>query len=154
MRTTEVKLNADLQRMQETLKALLEQVGKVLAIKYLVLDGHFGNFPSATMVKEAGLHLISKLRQDTCLYYSFQGVYKGVGPQPRYGHKVDARKMDEKYLKESQVEKSLRTDIYQAELRNRDFAQPLNVVILLRTNLGTPGPEARYSVQHRHGVEL
>jgi putative transposase len=71
------------------------------------------------------------------LFLPFQGEYKGVGPHPKYGDKVDVRKMDERYLKESTVEKNLRTDIYQAELLNKEFALPLNVVIILKTNLDT-----------------
>jgi putative transposase len=133
---TAIVLNAELQRIQAALKVLLELIGKVLPIKYLVLDGHFGNFPSATMATQAGLQLISKLRHDARLYFSYLGAYKGKGPHTKYGDKVDARKMDEK-LKESTVEKNIRTDIYQAELLNQEFALPLNVVIILKTNLDT-----------------
>ncbi|MGD0613392.1 MAG: transposase [Anaerolineales bacterium] len=132
-----VVLNAELQRIQVALKAFLEQIGKVLALKYLVMDGHFGNYPSAVMVTQAGLQLISKLRQDAALYYSYTGTYPGVGPHPKYGDRVIVRKLDQKYLKESTVEKNIRTDIYQAELLNKEFALPLNVVIVLKTNLDT-----------------
>jgi len=50
---------------------------------------------------------------------------------------VVARKVDERYLKESTVEKNIRPDIYQAELLNKEFALPLNVAIILKTNLDT-----------------
>ena len=136
-KSAEVVLNAELQRIQAALKAFLEQIGKVLALKYLVLDGHFGNYPSAVMVTQTGLQLISKLRQDAALYFSYAGTYKGKGPYPKYGEKVVVRKMDPKYLKESTIEKNIRTDIYQAELLNKEFALPLNVVIVLKTNLDT-----------------
>jgi hypothetical protein len=132
-----VVLNAELQRIQASLQAFLQQIGKVLALKYLVMDGHFGNYPSAVMVTQIGLQLISKLRQDAALYFSYSGTYPGVGPHPKYGDRVNARKMDPKYLKESNVEKNIRTDIYQAELLNKEFALPLNVVIILKTNLET-----------------
>jgi hypothetical protein len=36
-----------LQRIQVALKALLSLIGRVLTIKYLAMDGHFGNFPAA-----------------------------------------------------------------------------------------------------------
>ena len=132
-----IELNAELQRIQAALKALLERIGKVLPIKYLVMDGHFGNFPSAMMVKQAGLQLISKLRSDASLYSPYQGAYQGVGPPRKYGHKVVARKVDARYLKESTVEKNIRTDIYQAELLNKEFTLALNIVIILKTNLKT-----------------
>jgi len=132
-----VVLNAELQRIQVALKAFLEQISKVLSLRYLVMDGHFGNYPSAVMVTQAGLQLISKLRQDAALYFTFTGTYPGVGPHPKYGDKVDVHKMDPKGLKESKLEKNIRTDIYQAELLNKEFALPLNVVIVLKTNLDT-----------------
>jgi len=132
-----VVLNAELQRIQVALKAFLEQISKVLSLRYLVMDGHFGNYPSAVMVTQAGLQLISKLRQDAALYFTFTGTYPGVGPHPKYGDKVDVHKMDPKSLKESTVEKNIRTDIYQAELLNKEFALPLNVVIVLKTSLDT-----------------
>ena len=136
-KSAEVVLNAELQRIQVALKAFLQQIGKVLTLKYLVLDGHFGNYPSAVMVTQTRLQLISKLRQDAALYFSYSGPYQGKGPYPKYGEKVVIRKMDPKYLKESTIEKKIRTDVYQAELFNKEFALPLNVVIVLKTNLDT-----------------
>lgn len=132
-KSTEVVLNTELQRIQVALKALLLLMGKVLPLKYLVMDGHFGNFPSASMVIQAGLQLITKLRQDAALYFP----YEGTQPHTKYGDKVIVRKMDARYLKESTTEKNIRTDIYQAKLLNKEFALPLNVVIILKTNLDT-----------------
>jgi len=132
-KSSEVVLNAELQRIQVALKALLLLMGKVLPLKYLVMDGHFGNFPSASMVIQTGLQLISKLRQDAALYFP----YEGTEPHTKYGNKVIVRKMDARYLKESTTEKNIRTDIYQAKLLNKEFALPLNVVIILKTNLDT-----------------
>jgi len=136
-KSTDVVLNAELQHIQEALKTFLQLIGKVLSLKYLVMDGHFGNHPSAVMVIQTGLQLISKFRQDAALYFSYTGTYKGAGPYPKYGDKVNVRKMDQKYLKESTVEKNIRTNIYRAELLNKEFALPLNVVIVLKTNLDT-----------------
>jgi putative transposase len=136
-KSAEVVLNAELQRIQVALKAFLQLIGKVLSLKYLVMDGHFGNYPSAAMVTQTGLQLISKLRQDAALYFSYTGTYQGAGPYPKYGDKADVHKIDQKYLKESKLEKNIRTDIYQAELLNKEFALPLNVVIVLKTNLDT-----------------
>jgi putative transposase len=50
--------------IQPALKRLLETIGIILSLKYVVLDGHFGNYPSAFMVRETNLHLISKMRSD------------------------------------------------------------------------------------------
>jgi len=130
-------LSPELLRIQPALQAFLAILKGVLAIKYLVMDGHFGNYPSAWMVLQAGLHFVSKLRCDAALYEPFTGKYRGRGPHPKYGDKVDVHKVKKKYLKSDKVEAGLRTQIYQATLLNKEFAAPINVVIVLKTNLST-----------------
>jgi hypothetical protein len=130
-------LSAELLRIQPVLQAFLAVVKGVLSISYLVMDGHFGNYPSAWMVVHAGLHLVSKLRYDAALYEPFSGKYGGRGPHPKYGDKIDVHKMKKKYLKSDTKEKGIRTQIYQATLLNKEFAFPLNVVVILKTNLAT-----------------
>ena len=39
------------------------------------------------------------------------------------------------YLKDSKAENGYQTNIYQLELLHREFASPLNVVIIVKTNL-------------------
>lgn len=130
-------LSVELLRIQPVLQAFLAVVKGVLSLSYLVLDGHFGNYPSAWMVRQSGLHLVSKLRWDASLYAPFSGKYRGRGPHPKYGDKIDVHKMKKKYLKSDTKEKGIRTQIYQATLLNKEFAFPLNVVIILKTNLST-----------------
>lgn len=132
-----VELNPELLRIQTALKRLLETIGNWISLKYVALDGHFGNYPSAFMVREIGLHLVSKLRSDAALYPAFEGEHNRPGPKPMYGKKLDARKLDAKYLKETTTADNLRTDIYQGEFHNKEFAFALNVVIILKTNLLT-----------------
>ena len=45
--------------------------------------------------------------------------------------------MPEKYLKETTVEGSIETRLYQAQLLHKAFPQPLHVVIIVKTNLRT-----------------
>ena len=130
-----VVLSAELWRIQTALRGFLKTVGTALPLKYVALDGHFGNYPSAFMVRQEHLHLISKLRSDAALYPAFEGDHHGPGPKPKYGEKIDVRKMDKKYLKETSTKGNLRTDIYQGQLYNKEFAFALNVVIILKTNL-------------------
>jgi len=130
-------LSADLLRIQPVLQAFLAVLKGVWSISYLVMDGHFGNYPSAWMVVQTGLHFISKLRWDAALYEPFSGTYRGRGPHPKYGDKVNVRKMKKEYLKSDTVEDGLRTQIYQATLLNKEFAFLINVVIVLKTNLST-----------------
>jgi len=130
-------LSAELLRIQPVLQAFLAVVRGVLSISYLVMDGHFGNYPSAWMVVQTGLQFVSKLRHDAALYEPFSGKYCGHGPHPKYGHKVDVHKMKKKYLKSDKTAEGMRTQIYQATLLNKEFAFSLNVVIVLKTNLST-----------------
>jgi Transposase DDE domain len=100
-------------------------------------NGHFGNYPSAWMVLQSGLQFVSKLRQDAALYEPFRGKYRGRGPHPKYGDKVDVRKMKKEYLKSDKVQDGVRTQMYQATLLNKEFAFPINVVVILKINLST-----------------
>jgi hypothetical protein len=133
----DVVLSAELVRIQKALQAVLETVRTVLSLRYVVLDGHFGNYPSAWMVRQENLHLISKLRSDAALYVPFEGKYSGTGRPTKYGDKINVRQMDPKYLKETSTEKNLRTDIYQGQFYNKEFTFALNVVMILKTNLTT-----------------
>jgi len=130
-------LNPELLRIQPILQAFLAVLKGVLRVRYLVMDGHFGNYPSAWMVLQTGLQLVSKFRSDAALFEPFTGKYCGHGPHPTYGDKVDVRSMKKKYLKADETEAGIRTQIYQATLLNREFVAPLNVVVILKTNLSS-----------------
>ena len=128
-------LSPELLRIQPVFQAFLAVLKGMVSISYLVMDGHFGNYPSAWMVRQSGLHFVSKLRHDAALYEPFSGKYRGCGPHPKYGDKIDVHKLKKKYLKSDTKEKGIRTQIYQATLLNKEFAFPLNVVVILKTNL-------------------
>jgi putative transposase len=130
-------LSLELLRIQPVLQAFLAILKGIVTVRYIVLDGHFGNYPSAWMVLQTGLQLVSKLRFDAALYEPFTGKYRGRGPHPKYGDKVDVRKMKKKYLKADDTEAGIRTQIYQATLLNHEFVSPINVVVILKTNLST-----------------
>ena len=130
-------LSPELLRIQPILQAFLVMLKGVLTVRYLVMDGHFGNYPSAWMVLQTGLQLVSKFRSDAALFEPFTGTYCGHGPHPTYGDKVDVRTMKKKYLKADETEAGIRTQIYQAALLNREFACPINVVVILKTNLSS-----------------
>jgi len=130
-------LSPELLRIQLVLQAFLAILKGMLAVQYLVMDGHFGNYPSAWMVVQTGLHFVSKLRSDAALYEPFTGKYCGRGARPKYGDKVDVHKMKKKYLKSDKKEDGIRTQIYQAVLLNKGFAFSINVVVILKTNLST-----------------
>jgi putative transposase len=133
----DVTLTPELWRITGWLEALLQLIAGVVSLAYLVLDGHFGNHNALQMARQNNLHLISKLRCDAALYFPYTGPYAGRGPRRKYGRKVDYTHMPEKFLIETTVEGPIQTRLYQAQLLHKEFAQPLHVVIIVKTNLHT-----------------
>jgi putative transposase len=133
----QVDLTAELKRIQNMVQKQLEMLQGMVSIRHLALDGHFGNNNALQMVLQCGLHLISKLRCDSALYFRYDGPQKKKGPRKKYGQKVDYRNIPDKYLVEKRTDGDIETRIYQAEMLHREFAQPLNVVIITKTNLKT-----------------
>lgn len=134
---TEVVLNPELQHIQKMLQTFLHLSQGIIPLIYVVLDGHFGNHPALAMVKQCQLHLISKLRADAALFLPYTGSSSKRGPRPRLGERVNVRQIPETYLQETNVADDIEVRIYQMPLLNREFPNPLNVVVILKTNLKT-----------------
>jgi putative transposase len=77
------------------------------------------------------------LRHGAALYVPYEGPYGGRGPHRTYGSKLDDPHIPVKYLKRTIVEDNLQTNISQAQMLHKEFANPLNVVILVKINLKT-----------------
>ena len=135
----DVTLTPELSRITGMLDALLKRIAGVVPLTYLVLDGHFGNNNALQMARQCKLHLISKLRCDAALYFPYAGPYAGRGPRRKYGSKLAYDNMPAQYLKETTVEGHIHTRLYQAQLLHKEFAQPLNAVIIVKTNLQHTG---------------
>ena len=133
----EVTLNPELQRIQKMLQSLLNTIRGTIQVTYLVLDGQFGNHPVFHMVRQGQLHLISKLRHDAALHFAYVGPKPKRGPTPRLGEQMNVRKIPDQYLKETKIAGGFETRTYQMQLLHEDFPDPLNIVILLRTNQST-----------------
>jgi hypothetical protein len=127
----------ELLRITGWLEALLHLIAGVVSLPYLVLDGHFGNHNALQMARQHNLHLISKLRCDAALYFPSTGPYAGRGAHRKYGDKVDYDDIPLPYRKETTVEGQIKTCVYQMQLLHKEFAQPLNVVIIVKTHLRT-----------------
>lgn len=88
------------------------------------------------MVRQrTSLHLISKLRSDSALHFQYQGAQKPSGANRQYGAKVDYRHLPLSYRVAQSQEKGVLTEVYQASMLHGCFSGPLNVVILVKTNL-------------------
>ena len=85
------------------------------------------------MVSQCGLHLISKLGTDAALYYPPTTPYKGRGRRTIYG----IVSIHNKWRASVETTDNIRTEVYQVHLRHKQFADPLNVVGLLKTHLLT-----------------
>jgi putative transposase len=130
---TDVCLNGELRMIKGAILALLSLIAGLLPIRYLVLDGHFGNNHAMQMARQCNLHLISKLRYDSQLCTPYQGPSK----HRKYGERLNPRQMPHSYRVASCIEEGIRTDIYQLTALSSAFASPLNVVIILKTHLRT-----------------
>ncbi len=134
---TTVTLTPELTRIQAMIAALLTRIGGLLPLTYLVVDGHFGNNNALQMTRQCHLHMISKLRSDSAVYLPYDGPYAGRGPHRIYGDKINPRAMPARLLRQTTVDNGIATRIYQLEARHTTFAQPLNVVVIVKTNLTT-----------------
>jgi len=130
---TQVNLNSELRLIRGMVSALLTLMGGQIPLTYILLDGHFGNNNALQMVLQLNLHLISKLRYDSKLFLPDDGNDR----RRKYGERINPRQISTQYQVESCVEQDIRTDIYHLTALSSSFADPLNVVILLKTNLKT-----------------
>jgi hypothetical protein len=133
----DVTLTPELVRITGMLSALRQLIAGVVSLTYLVLDGHFGHHNALHMARQHNLHLISKLRCDAALYVPYTGPYAGRGPHRKYGDKLDYSNLPVSSLKETTVEGQMKTCVYQMQLLHKEFTQPLNIVIIVKTNLRT-----------------
>lgn len=131
---TVVTFTPELVRIQGWIQAVLQQIKGFVPLTYLLLDGHFGNNNALQMARQLNLHLISKLRYDSALYLPYENPEPGKKCQRKYGEKLNFSQIPTKFLKSSTVERQIKTEVYQAELLHKEFAQPLNVIILVKTN--------------------
>ncbi|MFZ4504699.1 MAG: transposase, partial [Methylovulum sp.] len=76
---TDVTLSAFQLQLKACIQLALNLILDSLTIAYFVYDGALGNNAGFQLVKQAGLHLISKLRHNSTLYFPYNGTYSGKG---------------------------------------------------------------------------
>ena len=134
---TQVTLTPELQLIQNMVQKQRLLINALFAVTYLVLDGHFGHNNALQMTRQCGLHLISKLRCDAALYFQYAGPQHKYGARRKYGAKINYDRIPARYLQASYIDQDIQTDYYQATMLHKTFAQLLNVVIIVKTNLKT-----------------
>jgi putative transposase len=132
-----VDLSPSLRFIQLHIKRLQEQIGDTFKVVYFIFDGELGHNDALQMVRQVDLHLISKLRHNSALYLPYDGPYSGRGPRRKYGQKLDYRNMPSEHLKATSIDKEIKTQIYQMSLWHKKFADLLNIVVIVKTNLKT-----------------
>jgi len=134
----QIEWTAEIQRIKEMAMPLCQRVRPLCPLRYFVLDGHFGNNNVMQMVRQClSLHLICKLRNDSALYFLYAGVQKPLGRKRIYGAKIQYDDIPANYLVERVICHAIQTDIYQATMVHKSFADLINVVIIVKTNLAT-----------------
>jgi putative transposase len=108
-----VELSPSLRFIQAQLARLLQQVGTHLKVVYFLFDGELGHNDAVQMVRHLGLHLVSKLRYNSALYFPYEGPYAGRGPRRKYGKRLDYRNLPAKHVQATSIEEGIKTDIYQ-----------------------------------------
>jgi hypothetical protein len=135
--TAAVTLTPEFVRITGLLGALLTLRAGFVSWTYRVLDGHFGNHNARPMARRSHLHRMSTLRCEAARYCPDAGPYAGRGPCRQYDRQVDDTKMPEKDLTETPVAGHSHTHVDQAPRRHNECAQPLTVVIIVKTTLHT-----------------
>jgi len=132
-----VELSPSLCFIQKQITRVLAQIGDAVKVVYFIFDGEFGHHDALQMVRQVGLHLISKLRYTSALYFPYEGPYSGRGPHRKYGQKLDYHTIPSEYLASTSIDKEIKTQIYQMPLWHKKFADLLNIVVMVKTNLKT-----------------
>jgi putative transposase len=133
----DVELSPFQTQLQGCILAALKLVGVDLSLVYFVYDGALGNNAGLQSVTPTGLHLISKLRHDSTLYFPYAGGYSGKGRRRKYGERLTLETLTEAHLKAEATEQDIRTRVYQAQAWHKNFPELLNVAVIVKANLKT-----------------
>ena len=133
----EVVFSPELQRIKTQAEKVLEQIKDKLSVCYLVLDGHFGNHCAYAMVRQLNLHIISKMNHNAELYLQPTAQEKAEHPRLKYGTRLNYACLPESLRSSRSTQDGYDIQIYQATCLHKLFAEPINVVIVVKTHLET-----------------
>lgn len=133
----EATLSPELARILAQTQRVLALIKIKTRVAYFVLDGHFGNCGATSMVRQLEMHIISKLHHNAELYLQPTSEEKARRPRLKYGARVDYKNLPAELRTSSKCEEGVRIDVYQAPCLHKLFADPINVVIVVKTHLQT-----------------
>lgn len=120
--------------IQTHITSVLTMIKQKVDIRYLLLDGAFGNNNALQMSRRCRLNLISKLRFDAALYFPYEGPQKKKGNKRKYGEKVDPHQIPDNYLVSHVREEEFETRIYGFQVWSKKFPDLLNIAVIQRIN--------------------
>lgn len=133
---TVVELTPFQLQLQGCIRQAQELSVRDLKLCYFVYDGALGNNNGLQLVKQTGMHLISKLRHDSELYLPYVGEPNGNKPK-KYGDRITLARLEQETVCQETLEKNIRTRVYQIQVWHKKFPELLNVVVIVRTNVTT-----------------
>lgn len=133
----EVTLSPELLRIFAQAQKVMALIKEKTRVGYFVLDGHFGNHLACSMARQLDLHIISKMKHNAELYLQPTGEEKAKRPKLKYGARIDYTNLPEALRVSSTDEDGYRIEVYQAHCLHKLFAELINVVIVVKTNLET-----------------
>jgi len=116
---------------------VLALIGNKIRPAYFVLDGHYGNHYACSMVRQLGLHIISKMPHNAELYLQPTAQERAERPKLKYGARIDYAHLPKALRRSSITEDGYRIEVYQGQCLHKHFADPINVVVIVRTHLET-----------------
>jgi putative transposase len=133
----EVELSPSLCFIQKHRQRLLKPMGEAFKVVDFIVDGALGHHEAMHMGSQGGLHLLSKLRYNSALYFPYEGPDGGRGPRRKEGHKLDDRPMASEYLQATGIDEERETSIDQLALWHKKVSDLLPMVVLVKTNRQT-----------------
>jgi putative transposase len=131
----EFKPSSELKQLNEMLKILLKSLRQFVKVRYLTLDGHFGNNQAVLLARQNELELISKLRRDAVLFEKYEGEQAGRGARRKYGKRLRYDLPPLKYLQKSERGGDEIINYYAGEFWHKEFAEKLKVVIIVKIDV-------------------
>jgi putative transposase len=117
-------------------RSLLKHYLPAIKLTHLVADTAYGTLDYLQLASAHQLHIISRMCSNAALYQPYAGAYGGIGRKKRYGPKWNLFTLEEKYLKQSNLQEGYNYKFYELEAFSKSIKGiKLKVVVLKTTRL-------------------
>ncbi len=97
---------------------------------YIIADAYFSKKPFVEAILSAGLHFISRLRDDSVLRYKYYGLTTGKQGRPKqFDGKVDVKNLDTRYFSLDLSTEHIK--IYSAVVNSKAFKRDIKLAVAL-----------------------